>query len=450
MIPRGGPPPGLESPGLSRREGRTAAAAGAFARDQILPVADALDRRLAAHHDHFPWDLVRAGARQGWLSACVPRIFGGGGVGIAEMALAMEELCAVDAGVANVFGAHALGMLPLMLAGDLDLCARVLGDVCRAEREARPLLCAFAITEPGGGSDVEEAEGLALGDVRSYAVRVAGGYRLHGRKVFISNGNVAGYVAVFAALDRHDPRASWTGFVVREGSPGFHCARTERKLGQRACPAAELGFEDVFVPEALRLGAEGSGGDLSRRVLAVSRGPVGAIAVGIARGAVEAVLEHLRATGIDAANPWVEPAVARMIVALRVARAAYLEAARHCDAGLLPGRAALELVGLAARAPIVGAGLVRALQTQAQRGPRRDDAWAHQAVLGATAKVAASDAAMVATTVALDIIPPGAGPTRARAERAFRDAKLTQIYEGTNQINLRAIGHESWRRGSPS
>ena len=415
-----------------------------FARRVIRPAALELDRRMARDHDYFPWDIVRAGAAEHWLTAAMPQTWGGDGIPIAAMSASIEEMCAGCAGIANIFGAHGLGMLPIMLAMDLDLGERVLGHVAAAERAGDPVLCAFAITEPGGGSDVQEHDGLALGDVRSYATRVSGGYKLTGRKVFISNGSVAEYTAVFAALDRGDPRSSWTGFVVRRGTPGFRVARVENKMGQRACPAAEIELDDAFVPTEDLIGEEGGGSELSRKVLAVSRGPVGAIAVGIARDAYETCHEYLRAHANGSRQPWIDDALAGMAVKIRAARATYLEAAFHIDQVVLPSRSAIRVAGLIRRAPIVGRKLVDVLQSGMGRG--MEEAWAHQAVLGATAKIVGSDAAMAVTTSALDIIPLSAGPLRARAEKAFRDAKLTQIYEGTNQICRRAVTQETWQR----
>lgn len=411
-----------------------------FAHRHIAPVALDVDRRAEVETGYVCWDVVRAGGLDGWLSAALPRAWGGDALGIAPLAAAFEEMCAADAGIANLFGAHGLGMLPILLELDMDLGERVLAEVARAAAAGTPVLCAFAITEPGGGSDVEEREGLATGDVRSYARRVPGGYRITGRKVFISNGNVAEYVSVFAALDRSAPAASWTAFLVRRGTPGFRVARVEHKMGQRACPAAELEFDDVFVPESDRIGAEGGGAELSRRVLAVSRGPVGAIATGIARDAFACALAATRGRRTEA---WEDDLLAEMVARIRAARAAYLEAAFHCDGVLLPGGLAQRAASWIARAPAVGARAVAAL---AEATSPSDAAWAHQAVLGATAKIVGSDTAMFVATAALDLVPPSAGALHARAAKAFRDAKLTQIYEGTNQINRRAIAQESFRR----
>lgn len=420
-----------------------AARARRFAREVLRPAGLRVDRRMERDHDYFPWPEVVEGARRGWLAAAIPRGWGGGGLGITAMSVAIEEMCAGDAGLANIFGAHGLGLLPVMLCGDLALAADVLGSVARAERTERPKLCAFAITEPGAGSDVEERDGLERGDVRAVARPVAGGYRVSGRKVFISNGSVADHVAVYAAVDPRDRAGSWTAVLVDRGSDGFACARVERKLGQRACPAAELVFDDVFVPAHRRIGREGDGWELTRRVLAVSRGPVGAIATGIARDAYEAALDWVRALPAERREPWMHDRLAVMAMRIRAARAAYVEAAAHCDAVLMPGR------GARAVATAVGrfAAARRALEAaHADRSARAAEAWAHQVVLGATAKVVASDAAMWVTTEVLDVIPPGAGELRARAEKAFRDAKLTQIYEGTNQINARALADATWLR----
>jgi alkylation response protein AidB-like acyl-CoA dehydrogenase len=285
-------------------------------------------------------------------------------------------------------------------------------------------------------------------DHRARPNKVQGGYEITGRKVFISNGSVAEYTVVFAALDRKDPLSSWTAFLVREDNPGFRVARVENKMGQRACPAAEIELERAFVPDDCLVGDEGGGAALSRQTLAVSRGPVGAIATGIARDAYEAASEYLRGVRTDGAasrgEPWMDDALARMAVDIRAARATYLEAALHVDQVLLPDRRAQRAAGLISRIPVIGHKIVGALAQNAGRGLQ--EAWAHQCVLGATAKITGSDAAMRVTTTALDLIPPGTGELRARAEKAFRDAKLTQIYEGTNQINLRAVAHESWLR----
>jgi len=243
---------------------------------------------------------------------------------------------------------------------------------------------------------------------------------------------------------------------VRKGDPGFSCARVERKMGQRACPAAELVFDGVPVPAELRVGAEGDGWQLTRRTLAASRGPVGAISTGIARGAVEAVAEWLddpHGGAGRADEPWVQDALARMVVAVRGARAAYLEAVHHIDEVLLPGGPTRSLLGLLQRSRR-GRALVGRLVARRDADPGLAAGWSHQGVLGSTAKILGSDAAMAVTTLALDIVPPTAGEARARLEKCFRDAKLTQIYEGTNEINRRAVAHEAWGRpaelpGSP-
>ena len=426
--------------GIDRKVIDAAFRARRFARQVIAPVALDIDARMARDHDYFPWDVVRAGAREGWLSSAIPKGWGGQGASITEVSVGVEEMCAVDAGVANIFGAHGLGMLPLLLSLDVDLSARVLGHVARAELDERPIICAFAITEPGGGSDVEEAEGLSKGDVQSWAERVGGGYRLNGRKVFISNGSVADYTVFYAALDRKDPLTSWTAFVVERGLPGFRCARVEAKMGQRGCPAAEIELDDVIVPANMVVGGENQAWAQTRQVLAVSRGPVGAIAVGTARGAYECAVEWARTNPLE---PWQEDRLAEMVVRLRAGRAAYIEAANHCDQVLLPAPMVQNAAAVLGRFEL-GRRAVGAMVGAISKGS--EEAWAHQCVLGSVAKVAGSDAAMAVTTSVLDIIPPWAGLVRKRAEKAFRDAKLTQIYEGTNQINRRSIAHETFRR----
>jgi alkylation response protein AidB-like acyl-CoA dehydrogenase len=272
---------------------------------------------------------------------------------------------------------------------------------------------------------------------------------LSGVKHFISNGSVASWVTVFMPTDPARGDTTMCCFLVNTSSEGFSVGHIERKMGQRACPAAELVFDDVFVPDEQLVGRPGDGGSTSLLVLIGSRPPVGAIATGIARGAYERLLAWTRTDPIGQElleRQQVQLAIATMEEEIHLARQAYMDAATEFD---------LISVGRMIRAPAVQAlGYVpRALRASRQAGrlmrSRRaqntavqmlheqvgEQEAARSMALSSMAKARGGDVAMRVTSLALDVVGLGSGPIRAELEKLWRDAKLTQIYEGTNQMN---------------
>jgi alkylation response protein AidB-like acyl-CoA dehydrogenase len=325
----------------------------------------------------------------------------------------------------------------------------VLAELVASERSDRPLLMACAITEPGAGTDMEDPELLARGRITSHARRVPGGFRLSGSKRFISNGSVARWITVLMPTDPRSPAETLTCFLVDACSAGFSVARVEHKMGQRACPAAELSFDDVFVPDELVVSREGDGAGLTMIVLASSRPPVGAIATGIARGAYErlsAWLEEDPAGRRMRDRQHVHLALAAMEEEIHLSRQAYMDAATEFDHRAMggvtsdPGVRALERLpaGLRRRARVR-----RWLDSPAARDAaiallhRRtsDRAMTRSVALSSMAKARGGDVAMRVTGAALELVGLRAGPVRSELEKLWRDAKLTQIYEGTNQLN---------------
>jgi len=171
----------------------------------VRPLALEIDRKCQADPGYFDWDLVRSSAPYGFLSMLVPKGVGGGGQLSTATAIVMEELCAVCAGVANIFGASGLGLSGILLAMDFYHYDRCLADLAQGDRSGEPVICAAAITEPLAGSDTEDAEYLRTAKLMTEAKPVSGGYMLNGRKVFISNGSVAKYTTVIAPLDKRRP-----------------------------------------------------------------------------------------------------------------------------------------------------------------------------------------------------------------------------------------------------
>lgn len=371
-----------------------------WAQKEAKPFVEKLDQQ---DHTNFEWELVRRGAKAGLLTRIIPKVLGGDGgaleffrFGTLGAAVFCEELSAVCSGMATLFGAHYLGIMPILTAMNIPLARRLLKPICDAARTDSPKLCAFAITEPGAGSDVEDYEAGKRAHLSTFAERVKGGYILNGRKQFISNGSVASLITVFACTDRNKGIDAWTCFAVTSDMKGFSIGRVENKMGQRASPAAELIFENCFVPEENRVGLEGEGWLLNQLTLDSSRGPVGAIALGGARHAIEICVEYFKNNG-KLNDKYIQMELADLLQKYESARSLVW---RAC--GTFP--------------PL------------------------HY--LSAMAKSVASDTAMEICSRVIDLMGEDGVVKKNEVEKIFRDIKLTQIYEGTNQINRLAVAEE--------
>jgi alkylation response protein AidB-like acyl-CoA dehydrogenase len=420
-------------------------AARRFADLHLRDIALDVDRHTDRDPSFFDWELIRTGGREGMLDFLLPAQVGGGGCLTVECAVVLEELCAACPGLALIFGAHGLGISPLLLDGPLHW--DVMGEVAEAAQRGEPMLMACALTEPDAGTDVEDVDLLARARITSHARRVPGGYSLSGTKRFISNGGVARWLTVLMPVDPRRPAETWTCFLVDAETKGFSVARNEHKMGQRACPASELVFDDVFVPDDRVVARVGDGAGATLIVLAASRPPVAAIATGIARGAYERLLGWLREDARDLlARQSVQLRLARMAEQIHLARQAYMDAAMELDVAAL---------GSATESPLLkGLGL---LPNGMHRRPRvrrlitapvtrdalagflnratTDAAITRSLGLSSLAKARAGDVAMGVTNSALEIAGLTDAPVRAELEKLWRDAKLCQIYEGTNQLN---------------
>ncbi|MBI2060950.1 MAG: acyl-CoA dehydrogenase family protein [Nitrospirae bacterium] len=368
---------------------------------EIAPHVPELDRHPT---DALQLELIRKAGHAGWLTMLVPKRYGGDlsmidffRFGLLKAAVFTEEIAAVCPGVCVLFGAHTLGLLPLFISFDPRILKKFLRLVAERSRTERPALFAFAITEPSAGSDVEDTEGSRKAKLSTFARRENGGYVLNGCKCFISGGNLATHVTVFAALDKEKGISSWTAFVVPTDSKGFSIGRVEHKMGQRASPAAELILEDVHIPEDHRVGAEGEGWRLNHQTLDLSRPAVGAIALGSARFAFEKAMAIARTSG-----------------------------------GMADRSLKYELADLAMKIEAARTLVWRAAST-----------FPPDPALSAMSKCFASDVSMEVCSRVIDLLGESGVTAAAGVEKAFRDVKLTQIYEGTNQIQRMRIA-ESW------
>jgi len=371
------------------------ARARAFVDNEIVPAVAAIDR-----DGIFPWPVVEKGIRFGLTTMLIPAAYGGGGYDNLSAGLVLEELGAACAGVATVFGASVLGTGPIVLLGNEAQKQRWLGRIT-ADGSGR-FLCAFAVTEAAAGSAA--ASGHPQFGVQLRGQRDGDSYVLSGSKCFISNGSVARLYTVLART--HPTKAALGGlsFFAVAAAPGVRVGRVEQKLGQRACPAAELLFEQARVPVDDLLGREGFGAIGLTHTISFSTPLVAAICVGVARQATALALAHARR-----GQPRL---VEDQGVAMRLFdMATTVEAARN-----LVWRALCE--NDRRRDPVCGKLL-----------------GAPNLRLAAMAKVFASDACVRVVDDALQIIGPEAVTGNHPLSKLVRDAKLMQIFEGTNQIH---------------
>ncbi|OGN84216.1 MAG: acyl-CoA dehydrogenase [Chloroflexi bacterium GWC2_73_18] len=359
-----------------------------LAEERIAPRAAEIDRT-----EEFPWDVKALLAEHEILALAYPSAYGGLGAELLTLCLAIEELSRVCATSGLILAVQALGSLPLQLAGSEEQKARWLPDLAAGRR-----LVAFAMTEPEAGSDPAA--------MRTRAHREGGGYRLEGTKRFISQGGVADLYAVFAVTDPAARRGRGIScFMVDADSAGLAVARLEHKMGIRGSPTAELVFDGVPVPADRRVGAEGEGFRIGLRTLDRSRPGIAAQAVGIAQGATDVAIRYA-AERVQFGRPIGEH---QMVAAMLADMATRTEAARQ-----LLYRACVEI-------EVGGAAAVR---------------WA------AMCKLFAGDTAMAVTTDAVQVLGGYGYVADYPVERMMRDAKVTQLYEGTQQIQRLVIARE--------
>ncbi len=362
-----------------------------IAEEKILPVRAELDEK-----EEFPWEIMKILADTDMFRVFIPEEYEGLGGGCFELCLVIEELSRVCSGVAISYAASALGVTPLLAYGTEEQKRKYLPDVASGKR-----LAAFAVTESTAGSDI--------GAIKTTAEKVEGGYLLNGTKQFTTNGGEAELYTVIALTDKTRGARGASAILVEKDTPGFSFGRKEKKLGIRASATRELVFEDCLVPAENIIGKEGMGFIVTLKLFDSSRPGIGAQAVGLAQGALEAAVAHARQR-IQFGHPIislqaVQHMLADMAIQVEAARALVYAVARTVDSG------------------------ARNVSEES-----------------AMAKVFASDVAMKVTTDAVQIFG-GVGYMRDYPiEKMFRDAKITQIYEGTNQVLRNTIAFELRKR----
>ncbi len=364
-------------------------AARRFAEKTIRPAAAEADER-----EEVPWDILQKAQQAGLITYPLPEKYGGGGVdSVLTKAIVDEEIFRGCAGIATIMGGAMLAATPIMLAGTEAQKEKYVSRLCQADPEGRPTLGAYALTEPGAGSD---PAGM-ITNVR----REKGRYILNGFKTFITNAGIADVYVVFATVDPSRGADGITAFIVEKDWKGVLPGKKEKKMGIRASHTASLAFEDVEVPAENRLGAEGEGFKIAMRTFDITRSHIAAGAVGIARAAYEYALGYAHER-----RQFGKPIFSFQAVSFMLAEMAMqIDAAR-----LLTWRAAW----------LYDNG--QSCTTEASM-----------------AKAAAADVAMKVTTDAVQILGGYGYMREYPVEKWMRDAKIMQIYEGTAQIQRLVI-----------
>jgi alkylation response protein AidB-like acyl-CoA dehydrogenase len=349
------------------------------ARERVAPHAARYDEAEA-----YPEDSMRAITEAGLFAIWVPEAYGGSDLGCLALALACEEIAYACAASGTQYLDQALGGLPILTAGSEDQKKKYLPGLASGE-----ILSAFSLSEPGAGSD---AAGL-----KTTAIRRGDHYVLNGSKQWCTNGDHADVVTVFATVDPARRAKGITAFLVEKGRPGFEVGKKERKLGIRASPTVALHFTDCAIPVGQRLGAEGEGFRIAMSTLDLTRPATGSMAVGIAQAALDAAVayasERQQFGQPIAAFQGIQFMLADMAMAVHASRLMIHHCARQVDHGVTGNT--------------------------------------YEASM---AKCFAADSAMKVAIDAVQIFG-GYGYTREfPVERYMRDAKIMQIYEGTNQI----------------
>jgi acyl-CoA dehydrogenase len=357
-----------------------------FAVREIRPKAAEYDE-----HQTHPAEVVAKAHEVGLMNPHIPEELGGAGLGGMEGALIGEELCWGCSGIGTSIVANILGALPVLLAGTEEQKREWLAPLLE-----EPILCSFALTEPGAGSDVS--------GIQTTAVRQGDDYVVNGSKMFITNAGQADWFTVFAATDKAAGHRGLTAFVVPRTADGVTIEKHLDKMGQRATDTSALAFQDVQVPAGNRLGEEGEGFKIAMQTLDNTRPGTAAGAVGVARAAFEHAVayskERVQFGQPIAMNQGVNFLVADMATEIEAARLLVWQAAWLLDQGK---RATLE---------------------------------------SSYAKRFAADTAMKVTTDAVQIFGGYGYMKEYPVEKLMRDAKLFQIYEGTSQIQRLVIARE--------
>ena len=356
-----------------------------ISKEKIIPVRAELDEK-----EEFPWDIMKELAKADLFGLYIPEEYGGLGKGCFEMCLALEALAYGCIAVTTTYAASALGGYPILLYGSEEQKRLYLPDIASGRR-----FTAFGLTEANAGSDAAAIQTTAVEDGDSWVI--------NGAKQWITSGGEADVYTIVALTDRNKGARGATAFIVEKGDPGFGFGKKERKMGLRASSTRELIFNDCRIPKERILGRRGQGFIIAMKTLDLARPGIGAIGVGLAHAAFNEATRYAKER-IQFGQPIIsfqiiQHMLADMATQIEASRALVYAVARTIDAGA------------------------------------KDFA-----KISAMAKLFPTDAAMKITTDAVQILGGYGYMKDYPVEKMMRDAKVLQIYEGTNQILRNIIG----------
>jgi alkylation response protein AidB-like acyl-CoA dehydrogenase len=360
-----------------------------LARERVAPRAAEIDKK-----GEFPWDMVELFREHELFGLPYDEAYGGTGTGALMVLVAVEELSKVCATTGLILAVQELGSLGIKLAGTEEQKQRFLPRLATGE-----WLAAYALTEPGSGSDSAAMRTEARLDGDEYV--------LNGGKRFITNAGVAHVYTVFAKTDPEAGHSGISAFAVEADSPGFEVGRIEPKMGIKGSTTGEIFFNDLRIPADNLLGEEGEGFKIAMRILDRSRPGIGAQGLGLAQGATDYALEYAKS----------RETMGKPIAQHQLISAMLADMETKCEAA----RGLLYKVGM-----------------MVDEGAPEDEL----TKISAMAKLYCTDVAMEVTTDAVQILGGYGYMQEYPVERMMRDAKITQIYEGTNQIQRLVIARE--------
>ncbi|HED00660.1 MAG TPA: acyl-CoA dehydrogenase [Proteobacteria bacterium] len=356
-----------------------------IAEEKVVPVRAELDEK-----EEFPRKIMEDLGKADLFGIYIPEKYGGFGGGCFENCLAVEQLGRACIGVATTFAASGLGAFPILFFGSEEQKQKYLPEIASGRK-----LAAFGLTEAGAGSDA--------GGIRTTATKDGDDYILNGTKQWITNGGEADIYTIIALTDRGKGARGASAFIVEKGETGFSFGKKEKKMGLRASSTRELIFHHCRIPKSRLIGREGMGFIVAMKILDLARPGIGALSVGLAQGALDAAVQYAKER-VQFGHP---------IISFQAVQHMLADMATQTEAG---------------RA------LVYAVARYIDSNPK------DISKVSAMAKLFPSDVAMQVTTDAVQVFGGYGYMKDYPVEKMMRDAKILQIYEGTNQIQRSVIG----------